>query len=180
MTRQERKIYADLEKELMYRSKLNFSAFALVMYRKHGFRKARLNTVLNECIDSFHECSKTNEKSMVQMCDEETGIELQCGDGKHWYDLPYLNHEVWDKQMPSQEKLIAIMIAEKKWIEAQVNAGILIAMHRLHGWGYERLAQLYADMQEILINEVHFKDKEILELCKSEMGIDIMQYIKKG
>lgn len=180
MTKAEIREVKKLEAEMDKQSKLNFSALMLVLYREYGYRSERLSNVLRESLNAFDECSEAqDEKSMIQMLEEETGIEIQSGDGKSWRDLPYLNNQAWDGVPFSAPKRIAMRQAQMKWIKPSVNAGILLAMHRLYGFGHDRCARLYQQMEEVL-GDYNYEIKTVIEKCKEETGVSIVRYYEKG
>ena len=147
------------------------SAALLVMHRHWGWRQKRLLGLL-EMIDAvITECGETNRKSMIQMLDEETGIELQNGDGKSWRDLAFLNVEVSAGNMTIQ-KLIYMRQQELKWIPTLIIAYILLALHRKCGFGSDRCTRVYAQIMETA-DEFCWNGKELAEACRRETGIDI-------
>ena len=44
-------------------------------------KKTAVTRLVNTTWDAWKECAQTNEKSMIMMCEEETGIEIRNGDG---------------------------------------------------------------------------------------------------
>ena len=84
----------ELQKEGERQAMLIHGAAALAMYRHWGWRKNRILDMLDKVEEVWNECASDIDHSMIEMCDTETGIEIQCGDGKTWKDLHYLNHKV--------------------------------------------------------------------------------------
>ena len=55
------------------------AAALITMHRRWGWRQKRLLGLLEMIDEVISECGDTRQKSMIQMLDEETGIELQAG-----------------------------------------------------------------------------------------------------
>ena len=147
------------------------AAALIVMHRHWGWRQKRLLSLLEMIDEVISECGETNKKSMIQMLDEETGIELQNGDGKSWRDLAFLNAEV-DVGKLTMSKLIYMRQQELRWIPSLITAYILLALHRKCGFGSDRCARVYAQIMETA-EELGWKEKELAEACREETGIDI-------
>ena len=89
---------------------------------------------------------------MIQMLDEETGVEVQIGNGKSYKELDYLNENRYGRMYDgmSRQKAIYIQARMLEWIPAQVTACLLLGLHRKQGFGSERLAKLYETIQAVL------------------------------
>lgn len=148
------------------------AAAMIVMHRHWGWRQKRLLSLLEMIDEVISECGETNKKSMIQMLDEETGIELQNGDGKSWKDLAFLNADVGVAGEMTMPKLIYMRQQELKWIPSLITAYILLALHRKCGFGSDRCARVYAQIMETA-EELGWKEKELAEACRNETGIDI-------
>ena len=59
-----------------------FAAASLALNRYWGMKQLAIIRVLRVAKDAWNECAQDDDLSMVQMCEDETGIELQNGDGK--------------------------------------------------------------------------------------------------
>ena len=147
------------------------SAALLVMHRHWGWRQKRLLGLLEMIDEVISECGETNKKSMIQMLDEETGIELQNGDGKSWKELAFLNAEI-DIGKLTLPKLIYMRQQELKWIPSLITAYILLALHRKCGFGSDRCARVYAQILETA-EEFGWNGKDLTAACLQETGIDI-------
>lgn len=147
------------------------AAALIVMHRHWGWRQKRLLSLLEMIDEVISECGETNKKSMIQMLDEETGIELQNGDGKSWRDLAFLNAEV-DVGKLTMSKLIYMRQQELKWIPSLITAYILLALHRKCGFGSDRCARVYAQILEAS-EEFGWSGQKLTDACRLETGIDI-------
>lgn len=61
-------------------------------------------------------------------------------------------------------------------ITPQVYAGIAIALHRKHGWGYKRINDLFCESQ-IIWNECVQADVNMMQMCLDETGIDVQRKV---
>lgn len=150
---------------------LLYSAAALALYRHWNKKHEAIIRLFEVTGDVWRGCADDNMNSMIQLCEEETGIEIQNGDGKSWHDLPYLNATL-DTMRMSNAQWIYMRHQQVKWIAPQVMACILIALHRKYGFGYDRCVRIYAQIQEIEA-EYGVDPKRIQAACKEETGVDI-------
>lgn len=65
-----------------------------------------------------------------------------------------------------------LMYQKIKEITPEVYAGIALALHRKHGWGYKRINDLFALSQDIW-NECTYKDINMIQMCEEETGIEV-------
>lgn len=147
------------------------AAALITMHRHWGWRQKRLLGLLEMIDEVISECGDTRQKSMIQMLDEETGIELQNGDGKSWKELAFLNAEI-DIGKLTLPKLIYMRQQELKWIPSLITAYILLALHRKCGFGSDRCTRVYAQILETA-EEFGWNGKDLTAACLQETGIDI-------
>lgn len=57
-------------------------------------------------------------------------------------------------------------------ITPEVYAGIALALHRKHGWGYKRINDLFSESQTIW-NECVNSNINMVEMCERETGIEL-------
>lgn len=155
------------------------AAALIAMHRRWGWRQKRLLGLLEMIDEVISECGDTRQKSMIQMLDEETGIELQNGDGKSWKELAFLNAEI-DIGKLTLPKLIYMRQQELKWIPSLITAYILLALHRKCGFGSDRCARVYAQILETA-EEFGWNGKDLTAACLQETGIDIdkVQFLRE-
>lgn len=113
---------------------------------------------------------------MIQMCEAETGIEIQNGDGAGWRDVAYLNGQDMGRMTDAQ--WLYMRQQQIKWIRPNIMACILIGLHRKYGFGFERCSRVYQQIQEIE-HEFRSDKKRILRAAREEIGIDIDEMIHK-
>ena len=151
---------------------LLFAATSLALYRHWGMKQLAIIRVLRVARDAWNECAADNTVSMVQMCEQETGIELQNGDGKSWRDLIYLNGN--DPGRMTNAQWVYMRQQQTKWLAPQIMGSILIALHRKHGFGYDWCARVYQQIQEIEA-EYRYDPKKIKAACISETGVNVFE-----
>lgn len=173
-----RKANAELEAELKKQIARVIPAAAILLWRK-GWRKLRIGRRLVTAMEVWGECADAGDKkSMMQMLEEETGIEIQLtGYDKSFHELSYLDAKAWDGHAPSVPELIYIRHQQKKWIAPQILAAICISMYRDEHIGVDRIAEFIvavnsfmdahgdrlSEYREILEKETEF---EFGELCE--------------
>ena len=59
-----------------------------------------------------------------------------------------------------------------------VYAGIALALHRKHGWGYKRINDLFNE-SIIIWNECINSDMKMMEMCLKETGIDVQMKVEE-
>ena len=62
-------------------------------------------------------------------------------------------------------------------ITPEVYAGIALALHRKHGWGYQRINDLFCESQEIW-EECIQSDVNMIQLCEQETGIEVQRKVE--
>ena len=169
------KANADLEAEGRRQCFLLYSATALALHRHWGKRKQAILSLFEITGDVWHSCASTNDYSMIEMCYQETGIEVQCGDGKTWEDLLYLNGKFPDKPMTNAQWAY-MRQQQKKWIAPQVMACIMVALHRKYGFGFDRLSRIYSQIQDIEAEYAHSPER-IQKAARELTGINIYDIV---
>lgn len=166
-----------LQKEGERQALLIHGAAALALYRHWGWRKNRILDLLDKTEEVWNECAEDIDHSMIEMCETETGIEIQCGDGKTWKDLHYLNSKI-DPGRMTPAKWIYMRRQQMKWMAPQVVAGILLALHRKCGFGFERCARIYGQIQEIQ-QEYNQDPKKVAAACLEETNVRIREKLRR-
>lgn len=167
-----------LQREGNRQAKLIHGAAAIALYRHWGWRKGRIIKLFELIEEVWNECAGDIDHSMVEMCEKETKIEIQCGDGKSWRDLHYLNSKV-DPGKMTPAKYIYMRKQQMKWMAPQITAGVLLALHRKCGFGYERCARVYEQIAAIE-EECGWDPARTLETCLTETGVRVLEKIKRA
>ena len=162
--------YRKLEKEGDKWSVILYSGLALAMYRHHGMKKTAVTRLVDVTWDAWKECAEDHDSSIIKMCEEITGIEVQNGSGTSWRDVPYLSGEKLGDM--TEEQWLYMRQQQIKWVRPSIMACIMIGLYRKYGYGYERCMRVYQQIQEI---EEEYKDnqKRICKAALEETGVDI-------
>lgn len=171
------KALEQIETEGKHQCTLLYGATALALSRHWGKKQTAISRVFDISKDIWRECAATNKHSMLEMCEEETGIEVQNGSGRSWHDLPYLNARL-DPGRMTNAQWVYMRQQQIKWIAPQVMACILLALHRKNGFGYDRCARIYAQVQQIQ-EDYRYDEKMIRTACMEEIGISIIDVFTK-
>ena len=151
------KIENELNRELNRQVALIYSAAAIALHRYNGWGRARIVSLMEMTSEVWHECAQTNEKSMIQMLEEETGIEVQNGSGQSWRDLAFLNAKIRMDRM-TRPQWIYMRKKQMQWIPPNVTSCILLSLHRRCGFGGDkrlpRIANQIMGIQEELVEAI--------------------------
>lgn len=63
-------------------------------------------------------------------------------------------------------------------ITPEVYAGIALALHRKHGWGFKRINDLFSESQEIW-QECVDSGVNMKQMCLDETGIDVQRKVEE-
>ena len=168
----------ELEKEIERWEVISFAAAVLAMHRYYGWTRAQLLEMLEHCAVICKDCSSTNQLSLIQMLDEETGIELQNGDDRSWQELAYLNASLKPGQQMTTSQWIYMRNRQKKWVEPQLMACILLGLHRMKGYGFTSLKRIYSQIAGIEAEYGWNKDA-LHAACLDATGISAVEYINQ-
>lgn len=144
------KLENQMQHEMYKQIRLYFSATAIALNQGWGWKHDRINKLLKETQKAWNECGKDNSKSMVELLEDETGVELQNGQGKSWREYAFLNnsHPLNSRQL-SRQQIYFMRRQQMTWIGSLVLACILLGIHRREGFGSERIQRLYDQIIEI-------------------------------
>lgn len=152
---------------------------------RYGWKRLRIERFLDKAKEVYTECRSDGGKSLVQMCDEETGIEVRNEAGESYLDTTYLNQKKWDEDKAKFDKMpypmqrayyISVRQHMKKWMYAQIMASIILALNRKEGWSFERIQRFLSVHDEI---KAEFGN-EIQKLNEEVMKETTMKYIYNG
>lgn len=171
----------ELDKEYKKAEATMFNASILVLYRDYGFRKLRIERVLEKANAVFDECASSRQKSLVQMCDEQLGIELRNDFNESYKDTPYLSDEDWNskkdqvlhKMTVLQQNCYLIRVRQKMkaWMFPQTMASVLLALHKKENWGAERVTEFASKVQAVreeFDNDIPSLKAAVLNKCGME------------
>lgn len=162
----------ELEKELHTQIGRVYSSIAIAL-NNDGWGSDKLKTLMDRTSAYWDECAKTNEKSMIEMLYDETGIELKPDpNGKSWYEVPYLNAKLRTTRM-NKAQWIYMRQQQKKWVGAQVTACILYTLHRRWGYGFQRITKLLNDADAIR-SDYNDNPKALREACRTITSVSLI------
>lgn len=168
----------DLQKEMEIQVRVVYSAAALALHRHHGWGLKRILQLVTETKDIWNTCAKDPNKSMLMMLEEETGIEIRArGVEKSYHELGFLNGTPADAVPMTSAKYIYMRQRQKPWVNPQITAALLLALHRLHGWSGVRDGRLLEEKDRIEA-EYGWKPARLVNVCKEETGINIVEEVE--
>lgn len=155
-----------------------YGATAIVLWKHYGKRGQAIRNLFDLSRAVWKDCAKDHDHSMIQMCEKETGIEIQNGDGSEWRNLWYLNGHIPDNM--TYEQALYMRQQQIKWIRPQVMACLMISLNKKYRFGYERCAKIYQQIEETA-QEYRSNPKRIRKACMELTGIDVLDVVtKKG
>lgn len=169
------KAYRRIETEGKKHSICLYSATAIALWRHWGKKKEAINRLFDLSHDVWLECAKDHDHSMIQMCEAETGIEIQNGDGKSWRDAAYLNGSL-NPGMMNEAQWLYMRQQQLKWIRPQIMACMLISMHRKYKFGFERCSRIYQQINDIEA-EYRSNPERLRKACYELTGIDVAETV---
>ena len=154
-----RRADADALRHQLEDSKIVLCEAGIALHRRYGWGSKRIGDFIDMVQEVEDECSADPRRSMIQILDEETGIEIKPdADGPGWRDLAFLNADV-EYQFKSIPEYRCMRSRQIRWIKP----------NRKCGWGAERMRRLLADIQEI--DKGIRSPKQARRLYKQEIGV---------
>lgn len=164
-----RKAVRRIETEGRKHSLCIYSATAIVLWKKWGKRQEAISRFFRASHDVWKQCATDQDCSMIKMCEAETGIEIQNGDGVSWRDVMYLNGTIPENMTYAQ--VLYMRQQQLKWIRPQLVACMLITLRRKYGFGFERCWKFYGELEEV-IAEYRANPERLRKACYEMTGID--------
>ena len=153
-----------------------YAALALALSRHHRMKEVAITRLIDVTWSAWKECAVNSDASMIKMCAEEVGIEIQNGSGVSYTDVAYLNGQ--DLGDMTYEQILYMRAQQLKWVRPQIIACILVGLHRKYGWGYTRLDRIYRQIDEIDM-EYKSNPKSLARAALEETGVDVKEMIFK-
>ena len=163
----------DLDKILHEKMMLVYSCIGIVMRKRYHWEKNGILNLFEKCEEVWKECAKDNSKSMVQMLDEEVGIEIQIGDGKSWKEIAFLNAE-YDFPRLTRPQWIYMRMRQRKWILPQITACMLLALHRKCGFDSDQIEDVYERLLKVEQDNL-FDPVLACHICEKVTGVRVME-----
>lgn len=168
----------ELDKELNIQTPLIYGSAAIALRRFWGWGTKRIQKVFDQTQDIWEECAGTNAKSMIQMLDEQTGIDLRIpGSNRSWKELAFLNADINMRLSP--ERWLYMRRQQIRWTNAQVRACLFLSLNRAEGFGGVRIQRLTEQMDEIQ-QEYSCNVPEIIKACKEITGVQLHSALFDG
>lgn len=163
----------ELEKAAELVCDMTYGCLALALHKYYGYGQKRIFKVMDKAAETSAEVGKDLDLSMLQLLEQETGIEIRMDDGSRWEDKIFLNASKWDGTIRSYAQMISVRRAQIKWLEPTVLAECLMGMHKREKFGQDRLADLYKHI--ISIKTEYNRDIiRISEQLKEQLNIKII------
>lgn len=169
-----KKAVMELEKALEEATRLVYPAMALAL-NDLGWSNKKIEKTCESMAAVLSDIPE--DKSLIQLLDEETGIELMCENSDlHWYELTYLNEASWNDYLRkhngrvSRAYMIQVKMAQKKWCIPMMYATVFVALYRKYHFTHEWLIKLYTRMDEI-IHEVNMNTDLMEKLLEEKTGL---------
>ena len=170
-----RNIDKELQDEMVKQLTIVYPAAAIALWEM-GWRQQRILGVIKETQDLWNTCAADPMTSMLMMLEDETGIEIRArGVSASYHDLEYLNGKV-DPHPMTKAQYQYMRIRQKPWVNPQITAALLLALHRKYGWSGVRDQRLLEQKDQI---EAQYKwnPNKLLKACKELTGINIYEEV---
>jgi hypothetical protein len=114
---------------------------------------------------------------MPQMLEEETGVEVQCGDGTSWHQLAFLNADITKYDNMNISQFLYMRNKQVRWVAPNVMSCLLLSLYRRCGFGGDkRLPRVAAQIAGVR-EEFGNSEEALRTACKEETGISIVDYM---
>ena len=159
----ERELQQEVDKQL----DIIMHSAALALYTYHSWNTEQIGAfVAHDTQELWQECASSTKLSMVQMLNDETGIELMSEDIAQSFETKiYLNSDLDDGRDLNIYQWIAMRQNQKKWVGVQIMAVVLLSLYRSDNWKAEALGRLFGHIEEIK-NEYGTSKEGIRDLKK--------------
>ena len=146
-----KKIEQELNKEMMKQIHILYAASSVIWWREYGWRSTRIMRRFQTTTEIWGECADHGiYKSMLQMLEEETGIEMSLsGYDRSYHEFSYLDGDAWDGKLLTLEQTVYMHQQQKKWLAPLILASICLSLHRDEHWGAERIARFIGQVDAL-------------------------------
>lgn len=161
----------DLKDEMNKQIVVVSGCFGIALYENWGWRKARISKLFREISDAWNECSADKDISMIEMCEQVTGIAVyRSGYDGDYQELKYFKPGENVKLTVNQ--LIHMRYQQKKWVSTTIFASVFLALHRLYGFGGERILRLRDQVDDLKLR-YNNDAKKIEKACFDITGVNM-------
>ena len=169
-----RKAEADMNRETDKQIDIMYHAAGIALNRLYGWQQVRLERFWQISNRTYDECASSLSLSMIQMCSDELGIDLTRDNDIDWRKIRYLNSELEDGSELSNAEWLYMRQHQALWIASQINASLLISLHRKEGFGLERCGR-FQEMLEDVKAEYDYDPKALKKACKELTGFQLLE-----
>ena len=171
-TKAMRRADRELRQEINRQIDLVYGAGGIALHNIYGFGEKRVAAVFEQVQNIWSECGSDIRLSMPQMLEDETGIELRESEtGKSWHDFKFFQYDP-DEKLPTAPEYILMRKRQKQWMPVAVLAAFLLALHRMYGFGTERLQRVAEGITEEQTGYRH-NPAALRKACKETTGVAI-------
>ncbi len=165
----------DIQIEGEKQVRIVYSAAAIALHRHYGWGQKRILKLIEETKAIWNDCARDPDTSMLMMLEQETGIEIQArGVDKSYHELDFLNGTPADARPMRPAEFLYMRKRQIPWINPQITAALLLALHRIHGWSGVRDSRLLAQKDEVE-QEYKWNPTQLVKACREETGINIVE-----
>ncbi len=164
------KAESELKKEMYRQIDIVSGCAGIALYENWDWRKGRISKLFQEITETWDECAKDKDLSIIEMCENETGLVITApGFEGNYKDLKYFQKDGGDLSIL---EMIHMRHQQKKWAGAMLFASAIIALHRLHGFGGERVMRLKGQIEEVR-DRYDWNPHKIVNACDQITGVSI-------
>lgn len=172
------KVNAKFKAESQKQCYLVYCATALALRRHWNKKRLAIHRLFDVSAEIWMDCASSNKVSMIQICENVTGIEIRNEDGKSWRDVASLNSDYdIDPERMTYEQWVVLRSNQIRWVRPQIVACVIVALHRKWHFGFDRCARFYQQLDDI-IAEYDGNVKRITSACLEETGIEIKYIVE--
>lgn len=167
-----KKAEALLQKETDRQIEIVFYSSALALARYYGWGKKRFQNLWHIVFDSWKECGEDNGLSMLQLLENETGVEIRSNDGRSYHEIHFLDPNT---KLKVENRAVMIRIRQKQldWVGPQIVAAVFLALHRKEGYGYKRLCE-FMEHFDTIRNQYNYDPAALRKQSLEELDIELI------
>lgn len=179
VNKHQRKLLQDTEKRLNKETDeqitKQYHAAAIALNRMEGWKQQRILSMVMLSRTVWDDCASSNDISMVQMCEHETGIDLMSEHTeKDYEDIIYLNSASDTGVQLDIYQWIAMRQNQTKWVKAQITACILISLKRKENWGTTKLMR-FLNVVNYVLEDYNFNKDELRIASRDITGFELLE-----
>lgn len=119
---------------------------ATLILNSQGWTHEQIKELFRDLDGISKECS-SDDKSLLEICEEETGIEFNLDGMKSYHEYAFLDHNKWDGKPPSEAVAIHIMHKQLRWMPTIYLARLVLGLSRRE-WEFEKLSEFVGQIDD--------------------------------